>query len=533
MFPLPRVVCAIAVLSFPLAHVSAQSELSKEIDRLVGQQLEIAKIPLSPRSDDAEFLRRVYLDITGRIPTYEQTNAFLDSKDPAKRAKLIDELLSRPEYGLHFATQWRDRIVDRAPDNNQARGYSWEMISWLADGFNKDRGWNELVSEIISAEGEAKTTPQTTYIVANRMNGFPRPADLASTTGRLFMGIQLRCAQCHDHPYVDDWKQDDFWGVAAFFAQVRDHGVAGDGSTPNPNFRDRPFDDAKKEQQYVNRLKRLGFLAPVEGAKIGIPNSSVPTKVERVVEAKFFLGDKPELKPQDPARARFAAWLTSTSNPYFARSSVNRLWAHFFASGLSNPVDATNPNVEIKHAALLDLLEKEFKTSGFKQKYVIRAICNSETYQRTSRPIKENAQDRELFSHQPLKLLSPDQMIDALAIAAGRTVTLGKNRDQQNAPFVTADADADATQFTHGIPQFLLLMNASGSANPQNLGKLTSGKKKEEAIEAIYRTVLSRPARPAEMERMMSHLDRAENPGQGYRDIYWVLLNSAEFVLNR
>src|SRR5262249_26235589 len=154
---------------------------------------------------------------------------------------------------------------------------------------------------------------------------------------------------------------------------------------------------------------------------------------------------------------------------------------------------------------------------------------NSETYQRTSRPSKANAQDRELFSHQQIKLLSPDQMIDALAIAGGRVPTLGKNRDQQNAPFVTADADGDPTQFTHGIPQFLLLMNGSSAANPQNLGKLTIGKKKDEAVQALYHTVLSRPARAAELERMLGHLEKAENANVGYRDIYWVLLNSAEF----
>ena len=528
-----RILAVLAIPFIAIASASAQGELSKEIDRLVQKQLDEARIPASPRCDDAEFLRRVHLDITGRIPTYEQTTAFLASTDADKRAKLIDELLTRPEYGLYFATLWRERIVDRSPDNSQPRQNSWDFIAWLAEGLNKDRGWNELVRDILTADGEAKKNPQTTFILANRMNGFPRPADLTSTTGRLFMGIQLRCAQCHDHPYVDDWKQDDFWGVAAFFAQLRDHNVEPDGATRNPIFHDRPIEDAKKETQYVNRLKRLGFLAPVAGANIAIPSSSDPTKAVRVVAARFFLADKTELKPEDPARARFAAWLTSTSNPYFARSAANRLWAHFFATGLDNPIDATRPDKQCKHAALLDRLEAEFKASGFQQKHLIRAICNSETYQRTSRPLPENAQDRELFSHMQIKLLSPDQMIDALAIAAGRAPTLGKNRDQQSAPFVTADADADPTQFTHGVPQFLLLMNGSGSANPQNLGKLTTGKKKEEAVQALYHAVLSRSARPAEMERMLSYLGRPENANQGYKDIHWALMNTAEFVLNR
>ena len=179
--------------------------------------------------------------------------------------------------------------------------------------------------------------------------------------------------RCHDHPYVDDWKQDDFWGVAAFFAQLRDHNVEPDGTTRNPIFRDKPIGDAKKETQYVNRLKRLGFLAPVAGANIAIPKSSDPTKIERVVSAKFFLGVKPELKEDEPMRARFAGWLTAKENPFFARSAANRLWAHFFAAGLANPVDAMRPDKQAAHAGLLDLLEKEFKTSGFQQKHLIRA----------------------------------------------------------------------------------------------------------------------------------------------------------------
>lgn len=238
----------LALVLATFAPAPAQVPLSKEIDRLVQEQLDQAKIPASPRADDAEFLRRVSLDITGRIPTYEQATAFLASQDADKRAKLIDELLTRPEYGTHFATLWRDRTVDRGPDNNQARNeFSWDFINWLADGFNKDRGWNAMVSDILSADGEAKKNPPTMFILANRMNGFPRPADLASTTGRLFMGIQLRCAQCHDHPYVDDWKQDDFWGVAAFFAQLRDHNVENDGNTRNPIYWDKAIADEKKE----------------------------------------------------------------------------------------------------------------------------------------------------------------------------------------------------------------------------------------------------------------------------------------------
>jgi hypothetical protein len=505
--------------------------VSRQIDQLIQERLDKAKIPASPLAEDAEFLRRVYLDLVGRIPTYEQTNAFLNSKEADKRAKLIDELLARPEYGVNFASIWRDLVVDRSAENSQARqNFSWEFVDWLAAGLNKGRGWNEIVTDMLVAEGDAKKNPATLLLLANRMNNFPRPADLASTVGKLFMGSQLRCAQCHDHPYVDQWGQDDFWGVAAFFSQVRDHGMLPDGNTRDPIFYDRPHPDAKKEAGYIGRLKRAGLLAPPEGAQVAIPQGSDPTKVAKVVKAKFFLGDAPEMPQDGTYRPRLAAWLTAPENPYFARTTVNRLWGHFFARGFV-PVDDIRPDQTPSHPEVWDLLEKEFKTANFDFKHVIRCICNSQTYQRTSRPLPGNAQDRELFSRMAIKLLNADQMIDALSIASGRAPTVGKNREQQTAFFVTREADDDPTEFTHGIPQFLRMMNTGTATNDAPL-KLTVGKPKEEAIRNLYLAVLSRQPKTQELQRMLAYMENTADLAQRYRDIFWVLINSAEFTLN-
>jgi hypothetical protein len=533
-FRFVRLSAALFILGSLAGSSGAAEPLAGQIDRLIQERLDQAKVPASSLADDAEFLRRVYLDLVGRPPTYEQATAFLDSKEPDRRAKLIDELLARPEYGLYFATIWRDLLVDRGAENQQTRqGFSWEFITWLAEGFNKGRGWNEIVTDMVAAEGEAKTNAALTFTLANRMNNFPRPADLVGSAGRFFMGIQIRCAQCHDHPYVQDWKQDDFWGMAAFFAQVRDHGQENDGTSRNPAFFEKPNPDAKKETGYLGRLKRAGLLPPLEGAQIGVPHLSDPQKSLRVVPAKFFLAEKPDLGKEGPFRNRFATWLTSADNPYFARAAVNRLWAHFFARGLIHPVDDMRPGLAPSHPQLLELLEKEFKTSGFDQKHLIRAICNSQTYQRTSRPLPQNAEDRELYSHVALKLLSPDQTIDALATASGRMPTVGKNRDQQTAPFVTREPDGDPTVFSHGIPQLLLQMNGSGAGSqPPILGKLTQQKSKEQAVTAMYLAALSRPPKAKEMQRHLAYLEKEPNANLGYRDIYWVLLNSAEFTFN-
>jgi hypothetical protein len=528
---------ATAMLLGPLSAPAAGGEPSavvRQIDQIIQARLDQQKVPASPPADDAEFLRRVYLDLTGRIPTYEQTTAFLARTEADKRARLIDELLSRPEYGQHFATIWRDLMVDRSAEMSQVRQlFSWDFITWLADAFNQGRGWNDIVTAMLTAEGEAKKNPAATFILANRMNEFPRPENLVGSAGKLFMGMHIRCAQCHNHPYVESWKQDDFWGMAAFFGQLRDITTDPNGGSRAPTFVERPNPDAKKETGYLNRLKRQGMIPPLKGPQIAIPTIADPTQTLRVVQAKFFLSESPKLEDEGPYRPAFAAWLTSRDNGYFARAAVNRWWAHFFAQGIVNPVDDMGPNRTPSHPELLALLEKEFQASGFDLKHLIRCICNTQAYQRTSRPLPGNKDDSQLFSHMPLKQLTADQMFDALCIAVGRAVVVGKNRDQQTAIFATKDADDNPTELSHGIPQFLKQMNASVASGNNNVAnRYTQGKSKEQAIEALYLGILSRPPRPKEAERMLAYLDRAANPQEAYRDVLWVLINSAEFMFN-
>ncbi len=229
---------ALSTLVVVQAHAVAETlPLARAIDAEIQKALDVKKIPASPLADDAEFLRRVYLDITGRIPTFEQATAFLDGKESDKRTKLIDELLSRPEYGRHFATIWRDLLVDRTNEMNQVRsGFSWEFVDWMTESLNKDRGWNQIVSDMLTAQGEAKQKPASLFLLANRMNEFPRPENIVGSAGKLFMGMHIRCAQCHNHPFVAEWKQDDFWGFAAFFGQVRDITTDGNGGSLRPPF---------------------------------------------------------------------------------------------------------------------------------------------------------------------------------------------------------------------------------------------------------------------------------------------------------
>ncbi len=508
--------------------------LAKAIDQAIQKRLDQEKIPASPRAADAEFLRRVYLDLTGRIPTYDQAVAFLDSDSANKRAELIDELLARREFGWHLANHWRELIVDRGAENiGQARENSWAFITWLEAGINSERGWDQIVRDILTAEGEVKTNPAGTFILANRMGVFPKPEEMTGMTGRLFMGINLRCAQCHDHPYVETWTQDDFWGVAAFFSQVRDHNLGGDNSARAPMYFEKAMEDPKKLKSYAGAQKRNGIIPAEPGPQIAVPKGSDPNATLKMVKAKFFLDKEPKLAVEGPYRKALADWLTAKDNPYFARATVNRLWAHFFARGLIPALDDARPDQPASHPELLALLEKEFKAGGFQLKPIVRALCNSDAYQRTSKPLAGNAQDQTLFSRQSLRLLTSDQVIDALAIAMGRNPTEGKNRDQQTAPFATSKADGDPKEFSHGVQQTLLLMNGGITGQtPNNFGKLTVGKSKEVAITNLYLAVLSRRPRSEELERALTYVQDAP-PNEGTRDVFWALVNSAEFIFNR
>ena len=511
------------------------SILAAAIDAEIQKKLDENKVPASPPAEDAEFMRRVYLDITGRIPTLDQTSAFLASSETDKRARLIDELLARPEYGQYFATIWRDLLVDRTPEMSQARDYSWKFVDWMTDGFNQGRGWNEIVKALLVAEGAATENPTTLFILANVGNDdIPRAENITRSVGKLFMGMQISCAQCHNHPFVKEWKQDDFWGMAAFFGQIRDHTFDGNGGSPKPTYSEKPNPDAKKELANNRRIVKQGLLPPVDGPRIAIPSSANPTQTLRIVPAKFFLGDTPTLDETGPYRPSFAEWLTSRDNPYFARASANRLWAHFFGRGFVAPADNFSPGNPPSNPQALALLEKEFAGCGFDQKHLIRVICNTQVYQRTSRPLPENKADDKLCSHMTLRQLTADQMFDSLNVVLGRKISVGKDRDNSTAIFATREADDSPTDFSHGIPQFLYQMN-SGAANVGQsfVSRFTKSKIKTECIRNLYLGVLSRPPTPKEVEYMVEFLEKSKTPQDGYYEMFWALINSAEFMFNR
>ncbi len=487
--------------------------LARHIDAALDARLQSEKVAFSPLSDDAEFVRRVYLDITGHIPPADKALAFLEDRDPAKRAKLVDELLASSDYGKHQADIWQTLLLPRNSDN---RGVRYDaMARWLEENFNANKPWDQLVKDILTASGEAEESAPVAFFLANR-----GPDKLTDTTTRLFLGVQLQCAQCHNHPFTD-WKQDEYWGMAAFFDRVR--------LTGNPRA-------AAKGNQTVS-IHENG-----KGRPLPRPDSA------RTLPPKFLQGEQPKIAAGEPCRPVLAEWLTGARNPYFSKAMVNRTWAQFFGRGLVNPVDDMHDANPASHPQLLADLADQFAAGGFNLKDLIRALCNSKSYQRTSKPAGNNADaGPELFSRQAVKVLTPEQLFDSLVQVLGapnraelpRRPMGAANRGAPANPRAAFVAffkveDSDPTDYQAGIPQALRLMNGPQTNNAAVLDPLLrSGKGPAEIVEHLYLRTLSRKPRPDELGRLTAYVRKADGtPRQAYADILWSLINSSEFTMN-
>lgn len=476
--------------------------LARSIDDHIHQRLKLEKIARSPQTDDAEFLRRVYLDIHGVIPTVDQARAFLADSSADKRARLVDELLGSPRYGAHFADIWQRNLYP-ATANQRIRP---ELLGrWLGGAF-QTKTWDRIAHDLVTATGSQEDNGAVTYMLKGRFT--LSVTEMTDLTSRYFLGVQLNCAQCHNHPFAS-WKERDYWGLASFFTQIQrtKSVIAFTTITENPDI------DVRKLAEFD---------------KLGAP--------------RFLGGEVLKAGPDPSHRKALADWMVSAENPFFAKAMVNRMWAHFFGRGLVHPVDDMHEGNPASHPELLAALTDQFKAHRFDLKHLCRAICLSETYQRTSRPIDGNAKDDKLFSRMSIKVLTPEELFDSLVVVTGNDGkrTQGKiNNDPRTefAAFFRSD-DADPTNYHRGIPQALRMMNSGQFLNPRNEAFLMKqiidpGATPEQAVERLYLRCLSRPPSDAERQRMLTYLDQPGVPRQQlYAEILWVLLNSSEFSLN-
>ncbi len=529
------------------------SKLPGRIDQLIEEKLQKSKLKASPLTDDAEFHRRAYLDLIGRIPTYQQTVSFLASSSADKRSKLIDRLLASPEFGEHLGQIWERLLIPKTSPVYRRLPHQ-RFQKWLSEQFNKNRGWNQIVYDLLTASGSAPTPKPhknvkgpvnvgVTYIVSHTMDGRPQPKLIAASSSRLFLGQSIECAQCHNHP-VARWRRTDFWGVAAFFERTRYRGIRSGPSEviepgPGRNGREIVFNDPKAQRYYRVPAVRAEPVIAIESASGQLS--------DRLVRAKFLGGVEPKVESEKPLRPAFATWLTSQKNPFFAKAMVNRVWAQLMGRGFVEPVDDMAEDNPSSHPRLLEELASAFSASKFDLKALIRCICQSQTYQRTSAPTAQNKSDNNLFSHQSLKEMSGEVLLRSLYIASPALKDAHENKGskkKKRAGIGAGDTflamfdqgESHPSEYSRGLQEALRLMNGEGqyftgeAIKPLLKGTTTQ----EEAIERIYLQVLSRKPDTKESARMLRYLkaNPKTDKNDPYGDIYWVLLNSSEFMFN-
>jgi hypothetical protein len=473
--------------SFPARYITSGFTVD-ELDRQLKFLLALPPDRLAPPVDDEQYARRVHLDLTGRLPTPESTAAFLADTDPAKRAKLVDRLLETDEFSRHWAKYWRD-VVFHNSTANRRRVDPRALENWFAQQFSKKVGWDRIVCELISATPKQKKGDRNEFGQDYGPNNFVLacnndPGEIASQTARIFMGISIQCAECHDHPF-DQWKREQFHEMAAFFAP----------------------------------------------GKYMMPDMDEPAK-KTEVKARFLLGEKPspELKP-DALRVAVAAYLAyNPDNYWFARAFVNRIWSEMLGDGFY-PVDGLGPDKECIHPQLLNRLGTVFRYQDFNIRWVFRTIASSQAYQRSSRSVDMK---KELFAAVRPARLRSDQVVNVIEHVAG---DVAPKLEKTIAETFATDPSASQESLEGSLQQSLLLMNSPGLHAALRKSRLRAEASQisdpDEAIDHLYRGVLARKPTADERSRARRFIASVSDRAEAIDDLLWTLVNSTEFMTRR
>jgi len=499
--------------------------LARAIDRHVDDNLAEKDAVAAPLADDYEFVRRVYLDLAGRIPRVSEVREFAADRRPDKRRLLVRRLLASGHYANHFTNVWRVLLL---PNNNnqQVQALGQQLEVWVRRHMQANTPYDKMVRELLTtgvAQGGGGgggrlnfDAGAAAFFQANEY----KAEEVAAATSRIFLGVKIECAQCHDHPFAA-WTRQQFWEYAAFFGGMRpgnrDQGQFG-GAVDDPRERE-----------------------------ITIPSTG------KKVRAKFLDGGEPKFGKGAISRVVLAEWLTRRDNPYFAKAMANRSWELLFGIGLTDPVDDAREDNPPSHPGLVDALAKGFADGGFDLKFLLEAIATSKTYQRSAAISHASQDDLRLFARMPLKGLTPEQIFDSLATATGyrgaatarQFNPFGNNnsrRDQELVARFTNPVDRK-TEWQTSILQALALMNGRFIADATSLERSETlaavvdspFMNTRQKLDTLFLAALGRPMRSSEAHRMVSYVNSggpSRDRNKAFADVFWVLLNSSEFILN-
>lgn len=519
-------------------------QLAERIDAEVSKKLSDNDFDPAPRSSDAVFLRRVSLDIRGGPPSADEVIAFARDRAANKREAKIDEYLKDSGYAEHWADQWKRALIGRATTARRRLVPLFE--GWLEDELAKNRPYDALVRDVLTAEG--MTTENAAVAYTLRYEG--KPYDLAGATARQFLGLQIQCAQCHDHPYTDT-KQSDFLSMAAYFGRVGSRRMRQMGK-PVFGVSERPR----------GTLKVDANMEPVK-----------PRDWGRAISPKFMIRGL-EGDTSEGYRSAYAAMVTAPENKNFSRMAANRVWSLLFGRGLVNPVEDLEQG-ETLHPELLDLMARAFVGAGFDLRWLIKGIALSETYQRSSRlrrgqkdaaaiarrtkrskdadkreeAAQRAALERALFARAELRPLSPEQLVRSTMQATGLADLTSQRRvpgfrgrlrgiTRQFTFTFDTGAEGEVTEFNGTIPQALLMMNSAFVNRALTLPQgavstiIDDYRKPEARIQRVFLSVLGRLPDSKEMRLYKGFIRKAGDDRAAYEDLAWVLMNSSEFLFN-
>ncbi|MCA9064351.1 MAG: DUF1549 domain-containing protein [Planctomycetaceae bacterium] len=510
----------------------AEVPLPQFINQQIRQGWEDNEIEPSAVASDEEWVRRVYLDLVGRIPTLDEAKEFLNDETPRKRSALVERLLDHEDYVRNWTTIWTNLSIGRGQPRRVSRT---GMEKFFREGFARNRPWNEMVVDLVTAEGHFEENGATNYILA-QMQMRDDGVQLTAKTARLFLGLQVQCTQCHNHPF-NKWQQDQFWEFNSFFRQVdkQDHRKL-DPQTG------RMVDD-------YSEVTWRNFGGPVYYEKrSGLMQVAYPR----------YMGHSVDPDPTTDRRAELAKLICEPVEdhaPYVAMAMVNRMWGHFFGYGFTRPIDDMGPHNPPSHPDLLARLSDDFVESGYDVKHLIRLICSSEAYQLTSAWGEKNGVDNPgagevpLFSRMYLKSMEAEQLYDSLIVASnahqagrGSWAAQEQQRREWMQQFVVAfdnDENDEATTFNGTIPQALMMMNSGLTDKACSIERgsflfetLAGSGNEADKVSDLYLAALSRRPTRAEQTRVRKLIAAypAQNRLMAYQDLFWALLNSNEFI---
>lgn len=498
----------------PVSKLSDEEALQR-VDSALKRLWRENQIEPAALATEEELLRRAYLDLVGRTPTVTEVRSYLGDASPDKYVGLVDRLLASRDHATHLAAVWRAFLLPEGVDLSRFGGVR-AFETWLGERFAAHAPYDQLVRELLLAEGRLSKSGPLAFYAALKLD----PDQLAARTSRVFLGMRLECAQCHDDPF-EPWTQRDFWSYAAFFAQIS-----------------RP--EGKLES--VSTVMRVH---DVGRGEVKLPDS------ETVAAPRFLDGSAIDESPGAAARRpQLALWLTSAENPYFARAAVNRVWAHLFGAGIVDPVDGFGKRHRPRSAELLDLLAGQFIRDQFDLRRLFRTIALSRAYRLSSGAETADEKRHECFAQMNVKMLTAEQLYDCITVASmlietqSEGFSLARTGNSRRDEFLQQfqSLSGRVTEYQGGIPQALTLMNGTliGQATDLAEGGLLKSLEApffsdDERIEVLYLATLSRRPSPQEWKLLRRHLADREPGGSldaPLADILWALLNGAEFTMN-